>query len=304
MESAAALGEALKTRVLQATPIVRGGNNQAWKLETEAGPYFVKRYFADDRNRQATEWAFLEYARAADVRSVPVPVLELEDMGVFEWIEGRAVEPADLDDRALEAALGLVEGLALHQGAATHLGAASDACLHSDDHHEAVNFRIARLPHSGVLHDFLQGEFKQLYARHSFGLEIPNYNERCLSPSDFGFHNALLQANGRFRFVDFEYAGWDDPAKMVCDFFWQPQLPVPREWWPRFTTILSPQGRERARKIMPMHGLKWCCIVLQSLLPDTQRRREFAGSPQEVEAQLAKARHILQQIRELPTWLT
>ena len=36
---------------------------------------------------------------------------------------------------------------------------------------------------------------------------------RCLSPSDFGFHNALLEATGKLRFVDFEYAGWDDPAK-------------------------------------------------------------------------------------------
>ena len=68
--------------------------------------------------------------------------------------------------------------------------------------------------------------------------------------------------------------------------------------------LLTPAGRERARLIMPLHGLKWCCLVLQSLLPDTRQRREFSGSPQEVEVQLAKARHILQQIRELPTWLT
>lgn len=304
MESAAALGEALKTRVLRATPIVRGGNNQAWKLETEAGPYFVKRYFADDRNRQATEFAFLEYARAADVHSVPAPVLEFQDMGVFEWIEGRAVEPADLDDRALEAALGLVEGLARHQGAAAHLPAASDACLQPGDHSLAVMRRLGRLQMHEILPEFLLEEVMPLYGEHMRACMMFDHHERCLSPSDFGFHNALLQADGRFRFVDFEYAGWDDPAKMVCDFFWQPQVPVPREWWAKMASFLTPAGRERAIRIMPMHGLKWCCLVLQSLLPDTKERREFSGSPQEVETQLAKARSILQQIRELPTWLT
>ena len=50
---------------------------------------------------------------------------------------------------------------------------------------------------------------------------------RCLSPSDFGFHNALREPSGRLRFIDFEYAGWDDPAKLVGDFFNQVQAPVP-----------------------------------------------------------------------------
>src|SRR5260370_15342476 len=46
-----------------------------------------------------------------------------------------------------------------------------------------------------------------------------------LSPSDFGFHNALRTGDGCTRFFDFEYAGWDDPARMVCDFFCQPAVP-------------------------------------------------------------------------------
>ena len=52
--------------------------------------------------------------------------------------------------------------------------------------------------------------------------------ESVLSPSDFGFHNALLGPDGKLCFIDFEYAGWDDPAKLICDFFCQPQTPVPQ----------------------------------------------------------------------------
>src|SRR6185503_11886129 len=46
-----------------------------------------------------------------------------------------------------------------------------------------------------------------------------------LSPSDFGYHNAVLADDETVRFFDFEYAGWDDPAKLVCDFFNQVEVP-------------------------------------------------------------------------------
>ena len=58
--------------------------------------------------------------------------------------------------------------------------------------------------------------------------------EKSLSPSDFGFHNMLIDKNGRLRFIDFEYAGWDDPAKIICDFFCQPKFPVPMNWMDSF----------------------------------------------------------------------
>ena len=42
---------------------------------------------------------------------------------------------------------------------------------------------------------------------------------RTLSPSDFGFHNALRTPAGTMVFLDFEYFGWDDPAKTGFGFF-------------------------------------------------------------------------------------
>ena len=37
--------------------------------------------------------------------------------------------------------------------------------------------------------------------------------QRTLSPSDFGFHNALLRGGREWVFLDFEYFGWDDPGQ-------------------------------------------------------------------------------------------
>ena len=39
--------------------------------------------------------------------------------------------------------------------------------------------------------------------------------------SDFGFHN-VINKNNKLFFIDFEYAGLDDPIKLICDFYCQP----------------------------------------------------------------------------------
>ena len=48
---------------------------------------------------------------------------------------------------------------------------------------------------------------------------------RCISPSDFGFHNAIKTLDG-VKFIDFEFAGWDDPCKALIDFMLQPKVPI------------------------------------------------------------------------------
>ncbi len=126
-----------------------------------------------------------------------------------------------------------------------------------------------------------------------------------LSPSDFGFHNALTTADGRTRFFDFEYAGWDDPARMVCDFFCQPAVPVPLDYLDRFAASVSADSEEpdatlaRIRLLFPVYRIKWCCILLNDFLLGGDRRRRFAlsGDAQERKArQLAKARLALEAV--------
>ena len=39
-----------------------------------------------------------------------------------------------------------------------------------------------------------------------------------LSNADFAPHNILVRPDGRVCSVDWEYAGWDDPARLVAGF--------------------------------------------------------------------------------------
>jgi hypothetical protein len=127
--------------------------------------------------------------------------------------------------------------------------------------------------------------------------------DRCISPSDFGFHNALATPSGMVVFLDFEYAGWDDPAKMVSDFFSQPAVPVPVGYFDHFlaSALAFSQNAEmlavRTRILLPVFRMKWCCIVMNDFLPAALRRRKFANpSADEAgrkRAQLDKAQRLL-----------
>ena len=93
--------------------------------------------------------------------------------------------------------------------------------------------------------------------------------ERCVSPSDFGFHNAIRTPLG-IKFFDFEFAGWDDPVKAVADFDLQPRVPLSlraralSKALPQWSNCLA----ERYDVLFPILKLKWACIILAVLNPD------------------------------------
>ena len=114
----------------------------------------------------------------------------------------------------------------------------------------------------------------------------------CLSPSDFGFHNALAGHDGKLTFLDFEYAGRDDPAKLASDFFCQPEVPVPlelssRHFVRRLGDGLEPRRSRAGRAVeilLDAYRIKWTCIILNDFLPLGAARRAFADAGERAEA--------------------
>jgi hypothetical protein len=123
-------------------------------------------------------------------------------------------------------------------------------------------------------------------------------DERCLSPSDFGFHNALMDDEGHLTFLDFEYAGLDDPAKLVSDFFCQPEVPVPLAYHAHFIDrmerrlALDAAAIARCRLLLNSYRVKWTCIILNDFVLLDSARRAFASEADRAirhAEQLAKA---------------
>jgi len=126
-------------------------------------------------------------------------------------------------------------------------------------------------------------------------------DERCVSPSDFGFHNAIQTTSG-IRFIDFEFAGWDDPAKAILDFNFQPRVPIAKTEFPLLAS-LPPEKRlavlSRCESMAPVLRLKWLCILLAVLDPKRMEQILILTPEKEsanlVKTRLEKAGHYLAQ---------
>jgi hypothetical protein len=161
----------------------------------------------------------------------------------------------------------------------------------SDCDREAIRFvRRDLVPLWELVRELTQAEARD----NGLSLDQPlDLLARCVSPSDFGFHNALVSPDGQATFIDFEYAGWDDPAKLVCDFFCQPAVPVSRRHFDAFARAVAvcfPDSATvftRACLLLPVYRVKWVCILLNEFLPVGGGRRRFSTGEQ-LEARKAR----------------
>jgi thiamine kinase-like enzyme len=311
------------------TALFGGRNNRAFRVETEKRAVFLKIYFrnaADPRDRLGAEFAFSRFAWDNGVRSVPMPHGGDPEhgLGLYEFVVGRPLAADEVDWGAVEQAWAFYRQVNLHRQSpeAGRLPAASEACFTLHDHLHCVDRRLQRLiqwePHTDLdrqasllVRSAIAPLWQQLRAQTAIAAqraqvaldETLPIAGRCLSPSDFGFHNALREPCGKLRFVDFEYAGWDDPAKLICDFFCQPAVPVPVKFWEMFVTMLTEDApnpefeRSRTELLLPVYRMKWVCIMLNDFLATDDNRRQFARpelDPEQRKAeQLLKARRAL-----------
>lgn len=304
-------------------PCSSGHNNRTYRVVTDNRVLAAKQYFrheGDGRDRLAAEFAFLDHAVRAAPGRVPAPLAmdQKDGFALYEFVDGRTFRPGEIGWEQVYAAADFFSALnAEPDRTAANLPEAAESCFSITDHLRLVDARLARLraiePRSdedlaaGCQLTIIAEHWRELadavlLAADAAGLSAARVLEprqRCLSPSDFGFHNALLAMDGTIRFIDFEYAGWDDPAKMTGDFFSQLAVPVPGDLFDRFAMAalaVFPRSEElivRARLLRPVYLVKWCCIALNVFLPVHLARRQFADPGLDVVAlkrsQLGKA---------------
>lgn len=306
--------------------LAQGGNNRTWLVTTSAsGKYAAKQYFRHDddtRNRLAAETNFMHYAAQCAPGCAPqvLAVDQAAGLALFDFLPGHGLRAGEVGLPETQAAAAFFCALNGDDrlARAANLGVASEACFSIQGHLDLIGGRIAKLrealqspgrPEDTEARRFIErvflrwqvltNEIQTRALRHGLDLQEELAREqRCISPSDFGFHNALA-SEGTIRFLDFEYAGWDDPAKMVGDFFAQLAVPVPPEHFQFFTqACLAPfDDRDallrRATLLRPAYQIKWCCIAMNIFLPVHLARRKFANPALDEQtlkhAQLAKA---------------
>lgn len=307
-----------------------GGNNRVYRVQGGDGrAYALKTYYAgsgDGLRRLEAEYGGLQFLWGQGVRCVPEPVAIApgDRCALFGWVDGgRAVVAQEPDIETALLFLRTLHDLS-RRPAARALLSAREACLSAEELMQQLHLRrgrlMARAPFHGGLAEFLRTEFdpaliavtRDVRMAHEaadipMGRELPA--EDCtLSPSDFGFHNAVRRPDGTLTFVDFEYFGWDDPVKLVADFLLHPGMALSEAQRHRFAAgAASVFGGEplyawRLRLLFPVYALRWAMIVLNEFLPDQWRRRSYARGEQDraqiLALQLEKARRFVRIARE------
>lgn len=318
----------LGEQVVSSEALAGGENSSAFLVATAAKRYVVKRYRSplpgDRRDRLRSEFAGLCFLRSKGISQVPEPCgcdAELR-LGVYRYRAGRKLTPGEITVRHLgRIATFLAKLYALrHDPEAAALPEASEACLHLENHIAIVDRRLARLralPERNQLFALLHAHLDQEvaprlhHARRLFGAGIEGLGldprvvlareHQILSPSDLGFQNILVTAAGELIFVDFEYFGWDDPAKLVADFFLQPAVPLPpalrRPFFDQlgFVQADDPGFVQRLPFAYLFSALKWSLLVLNCFFADD---RAAPGDEGVREEKLMLSRKILRHLDE------
>lgn len=316
-----------------------GRNNVVAKVTWQDRVCLGKHYFrhpGDPRDRLGTEFAFGRFAWDHGVRSLPEPLYACPELGVafYQFIPGRRLAAAEINAAHVEqfaAFLGRLWQLASIP-AATRLPPAAEALFSPADTAGMLARRLSRLlaavaePAADIVHDraaiFVCTELQAaVMAAQELLLVTSDHGWpwadrvlpvalRTLSPADYGFHNALLQSDGKLVFLDFEHAGWDDPALMLVSAGLHAEIPLPPEWQPIFVRAVLAAARVapgswsacrcRLRPLAIAVALKWATITLNGLVPVDATRRRFAADPDSLAVQLDKSRRY---VRQAQAWI-
>lgn len=314
--------------VASVQPVDGGRNSRVYLVDCGASERYIAKVYPPagpgQRDRLDTEFGSLEFLWDNGVRDIPKPVAKDREssIAVYEYIEDSNLVNSEINASDIGQAsdfLLRLKDLREAQGA-SEIGPAAEACYSVQEILDNLNRRLASLsslnesgPQYQDLTRFLEAELQPALADarrraerelgKSISLQISR-EERTLSPSDFGFHNALRRPGGELVFLDFEYFGWDDPAKMISDFLLHPAMEIPGVLRAEFLTRALegfpeyPELAARLSLVFPLFALKWCLILLNEFIPERLARRSFdqedQSEPSEIQyRQLTKARAML-----------
>jgi hypothetical protein len=319
------------SKAVQLQPCVAGGNNRVYFVEGAPVPMVAKCYFqsaTDTRNRLQAEWSFINYAYASGMRCVPRPIAAdvAGQFALFERVEGRKLTASEISEAEVRAAAGFIRALnePERRKGADALPPASEAGFSIAEHFAVVDRRLERLVQAAAPADTdaatrefvtdlsatwqtLKVSVAQQAGRADIAIDaVLPLEPRWISPSDFGFHNALKRPDGEICFIDFEYAGWDDPAKLVADFFLQPAIHVDDRYLAVFLSnvngaALPSKLRTRIEILQPLFALKWCIIMMNPFVIERAQAGTFADPSRDQserkKTQLAKAMAAMQAMK-------
>lgn len=297
---------------------IHSGNSRVYKVSTTNQSWIVKLYpnkKTDPRDRLGTEYGALHFLWQNDLKNIPQPLYmsKRDNLGIYSYINGASPDLQTTKADHIEQAIAFLKRLKdlAKEPNSLKLPTASEACFSVQDYFTSIHKRVKRLdalqpqtPYHAKAKYFLSESFTPLLhkvtqtshtwmQKHKIDVnKMLSQNAQTLSPSDFGFHNTIETETSELVFLDFEYFGWDDPAKMIVDFLHHPAMTLSPEQHVYFKeqmlTIFQSDIKLSARIDIAYlaFGLKWCLILLNEFLPDILKRRVQANDTYSLDERL------------------
>lgn len=308
------VAEALGLRVYAWERVLGGTQNRLFRLDTGDGPPLLAKLYVVDRwPRLESEFATLRLLNAQQLARVPRALLRDDALSyaVYSFEPGVMRPAAELSRRDVEAIAAFTAEL--HRFGPHDLGGelapAVDASFSTAGHLRVIHARLAGLEsNSEARLSGVRARVDELLR----GLGDTNLNELPreswrLTTGDFGPNNMLFTSDGALTVLDFEAAGWDDPAHAVMGFVAHATC---EDLPPSLSTLflgevaerthLSAAEKERYAQVGRLMDLEWVAVYAsalsadniahkQSAVPGFSRDAYVAGVVDKLERRLARA---------------
>lgn len=283
-------GDVVGERITHIKRLTGGINSNVYYVANDNKEYVVKQYLykkGDIRDRLTTEFGMLSYLWENGIRNIRQPLFAIkkEKIGVYRYIKAKPVIESDIKKPdVLQVAQFLISLYALSKkNSAGKLPPASESAQSMRDYLDIIEARLGKLARIAKISQYgkeisqildnlvplyqkIQETVQKAYKAKKL-LLTATFASRTLSPSDIGFGNILKAKDGKLFFYDFEYGGWDDPAKTITDLYLHPAVSFPERWRELFfkNVLVITDAKDMYNRLGLVYliiSIKWCIIML------------------------------------------
>ncbi len=311
----------INDKIIRYSEIKKGVNSKVFKIEGKYKNYALKIYpqiLDDEHDRLQTEIKALDILSKFDTIPKIVGYNKKENIAVFDWIEGKTI--IRINNKILNDSINFIKNLSkLDKNKLINFSYAKESCIRVSDIISQIENRlelINKTQNKDII-NFIRNNFLIVYKnsikiadkilKSSSFSEALDKEYQILSPSDFGFHNAIVNEKKEIFFIDFEYFGWDDPAKLINDFIWHPGMKLTDKqkiFWANEALSIFQCDKNlslRVKATWSLFGLRWALIILKEVskynrILETGRKLELKDIEKLLQQQLIKSRYIIQKI--------
>ncbi len=265
--------------------IKRGGNSKVYKLTNINNQSFILKEYPnchlEIKPRLKNELKALNLLK--NFENVPKIVSFNKELNmiILNYIEGKKIYK--INSRNISNAITFIKNLHKMSKKNIKYNLATEACLSTKELMSQIDNRLINL-------NFVENKKIRQYLNKLTKLNVKlkkrvyemwpkdnidkNLSRKLMtfSPSDFGFHNAILNENNSMTYIDFEYFGLDDPVKLISDFLWHPAMSLTKSqkilFTKKFLKIFESDSslKSRLNVTFSLYGLRWCLIILNKIV--------------------------------------